>query len=408
MDQTNPKKTKKRSHDSDSDSDIEHTTFSTSWAPFLVIQGTDSEKPLNKLSPFAIAKGIQGLAGEPKKVTRLRSGDILVEVCQRSHSVNLLKSTMLVDTPIRVSIHKSLNSKKGVIRCKDLKYCSEEEIVEGLSDQKVTEAKHIQISKDGQRIKTGTVILTFATTVLPQEVRVGFENVRVSVYIPNPLRCFKCQHFGHHKENCRQEAACAKCSKGDHVEKDCAEAALCANCKGNHPSFSKSCPKWLEEKEVQRLKCTLNINFVEARRLFNRTQGPDQGKSYAEAAKKVSQSVSVQTELTWPLNSDKPKKVSVSKPQVASPAQSTKSTQSGSNVQTSKTTVKPTPEKKNEKTDKPVKINRPNRNSKNTEDPIIHVNKFQVLDEGGGEESMVTDVIPPTPKQKQNNKSNKT
>ena len=97
-----------------------------------MIHATNSEKPLHRLSPFAIHKGIQGLAGTPVSARKLRSGDILVEVSSRSHAMNLLRSTMLVDTPIYVDRHKTLNTKKGVVRCRDLLDCTEEEIVENL------------------------------------------------------------------------------------------------------------------------------------------------------------------------------------------------------------------------------------------------------------------------------------
>jgi len=37
---------------------------------------------------------------------------------------------MIVDVPMRVSFHKSLNYKKGIIQSRDLKRCSDEENLE--------------------------------------------------------------------------------------------------------------------------------------------------------------------------------------------------------------------------------------------------------------------------------------
>ena len=66
---------KKRQHIStttDSDSDNENTQQIHNWPRFLLIQSADSEIPLSKLSPFAVQKGIEGIAGIPKEIKRLR------------------------------------------------------------------------------------------------------------------------------------------------------------------------------------------------------------------------------------------------------------------------------------------------------------------------------------------------
>ena len=36
----------------------------------------------------------------------------------------------------------------------------------------------------------------------------------------------------------------------------------CANCKGYYFATSKSCPTWVQEEEVQRLKATNGISFI--------------------------------------------------------------------------------------------------------------------------------------------------
>ena len=76
------------------------------WIPaprFLIIESTDSDKPLTKLSPFALQKGIKGLAGVPKDVNRLRSGHVLIEVDCKSHCRNLLQSNMIVDASLDIN-----------------------------------------------------------------------------------------------------------------------------------------------------------------------------------------------------------------------------------------------------------------------------------------------------------------
>ena len=83
---------------------------------FLVIQVTDQEKPFRKLSPFATVKGLQCTAVNQGRWQEC-SGD-LVEVTQSSHFKNLLRSTMVVSVPIKVTIQKTLNWREGVVSCK--------------------------------------------------------------------------------------------------------------------------------------------------------------------------------------------------------------------------------------------------------------------------------------------------
>lgn len=417
----NQKRKKERNNDlSDSDPEI-CVEPTSSWSRFLVIQGTDPEKPLQKLSPFAVAKGIKGLAGEPKKVNRLHSGDLLVEVGQRCHSDNLLRSTELAGIPITVSPHKYLNFKKGIVRCQDLKHCNVTEILEGLADQHVKDVYRISITKDGNKIPTGTLILTFDLSILPKEIKVGYLSVRVEAYIPNPVRCFKCQRYGHNKNYCKHGATCPKCGKEDHEEEACREEPHCINCDGDHPAFSKSCPKWVQEKEIQKLKHTLNLSYKDARQIVEK-RTPVPGISYAAMAKRVEKiSIGTQTTLTWPKNSKNLVNIidsnsvssqtspeSTSTPSVTSRASGGGSSTSapvksgsgsGSSTRPPGNSGSATSGSSGNKHDSGRSVNKTSpsgRLAKGSDDPIKQYNRFRVLDGDGEEESMVVDKAPPS------------
>jgi len=75
-----------------------------------VIQGTNKDIPLAKLNPFAIEKGLKGLAETPASVRRLRSGDLIIKVSKKSDSDSLRRSTMLANCPIKVVPRRSKNS----------------------------------------------------------------------------------------------------------------------------------------------------------------------------------------------------------------------------------------------------------------------------------------------------------
>ena len=91
-----------------------------SWPRFPLVKGTDDERPLCRLSTFAIYKATVAILGsDPLK--KLRNKNILVGVDKEAQSNKPMKTTKLnlkMDNaiPIEVQPHYSLNTKKGVIR----------------------------------------------------------------------------------------------------------------------------------------------------------------------------------------------------------------------------------------------------------------------------------------------------
>ena len=172
----------------------------------------------------------------------------LLNVTQKS--IQLLKSTIFCNVPIKVTSHASLNSSKGVIRCRELEGVSEEEMCENLSSQGVTSVRRIKIRRNNELLPTNTFILTFDVPILPPSIKAGYLNIPVEPFIPNPLCCFKCQRFGHGQNTCRGKFICARCGLPDHDSKTCTKDIICANCKGNHCAYSRECPRWKFEKQI--------------------------------------------------------------------------------------------------------------------------------------------------------------
>ena len=89
------------------DSDNELYLTSENWPRFLLTKSASEERLLNKLSPVAVEKGFQAIAGTLKGVRRLRDGSFLVECNCRTQATNLLKTERFVDRPVQVTIHKT-------------------------------------------------------------------------------------------------------------------------------------------------------------------------------------------------------------------------------------------------------------------------------------------------------------
>jgi hypothetical protein len=218
-----------------------------------------------------------------------------------------------ISTPVKVTPHRSLNTFKGVIRCREMRDCSDEEVLEALSHEGVTHIKHIFTKKNGSSIATSTFILTFNKPTAPKSIRAVYQHIPVEPFIPNPMRCFNCQRFGHGKSPCNHTAVCARCSKEGHCDADCNEEPHCTNCSGSHPAFSKECPEWIKQRAIVQIKTERNISFSEAKQIYTQ-QAPQSHNSIPTRQRGVSYaavgnyccSVSTQTDLTWPSDSKIP------------------------------------------------------------------------------------------------------
>ncbi|GFV20476.1 RNA-directed DNA polymerase from mobile element jockey [Trichonephila clavipes] len=222
---------------------------------------------MSKKSPFAIFKAIQAI-GEPKSVKKMRSGDLLVETKSAIQSKSYLSTKHFLDSILTVTPHKSLNFSRAVISEPNLLTTPDAEILDGFSDQGVIQVRRITIKKDATVIPTKHMILTFNNPNLPATVKAGYLNCKIRPYVPNPLRCFKYQRFGHSQTACRGQLTCSRCATVGHPSTDCT----------------------LEPKCV--IKTNRNIPYVEARKLI----APQLSQSYAQVTKLSTTTTTTQTD----------------------------------------------------------------------------------------------------------------
>ena len=84
------------------------------------------------------------------------------------------------------------------------------------------------------------------------------------------MRCYNCQKYGHHEDNCRGRQVCGKCGQQnpDRHSDNCNNLYKCVNCGGNHPVYIRSCESWKLEKEILGIKQKINIPYNEARKMI--------------------------------------------------------------------------------------------------------------------------------------------
>ena len=235
------------------------------------------------------------IAEEPKSINNLRSGDLLIQCAKEPHEKNLLRMKTFCGLKFSVTPHSSMNTSYGISHCLALSRMTSDDIKEGMVEKGVTDVRRITIRRDGVTKLTNTYVLTFKSTYLPTVVKIGFMQVKVDVYIPNPLRCYHCQVFGHHENKCGRRDVCCNCSEPENCGTSgvCDKPAICVNCSGDNPANSKQCPQWEKEKKILKNKSENNLSFPEARKQYKQFYT---GQTYACAVKPGTCNKSTQTD----------------------------------------------------------------------------------------------------------------
>ena len=260
---------------------------------------TDEGKTLSKLSPFAIHKGVKGIAVGDVTIKRQFGGDIYLTCCKKSQSDNLLKCVLFGNVaPVVLTQHKSLNTSKGVVRNWELARTDPDEIKENVPS--ILDVQRIIIKRNNMEVKTNTLILTFNSPKIPDSLKICYLNIPVTQYVPNPLRCYKCQRFSHVTSKCKHNETCAKCSETGHKDESCTKAFKCINCGESHAAYSKKCAIFKREFDIQSIRVSRNISFFEARKVYQQTHG-QKVVNYAGAVRVPTQTTSVctQTDVSW-------------------------------------------------------------------------------------------------------------
>ena len=245
----------------------------------IYAKGIDTN--ITRINSLKIQKNIDSSIG--RRVDVYKSGNSLRIECKNDAEVKeLMKEKTIGEYSVNYpkpyqKKDQLLTKERGIIFGVDLEI-SEEEIKYETGAEAV---KRIIKKRGDQTITTEQVILCFEKE-MPSYVHIGYRKHRVDRYIPDPIRCYRCQKFGHRAPNCNSKTKCSVCA-GPHSVNDCPEIQKnteeskerkCPNCSGNHPASYKGCPSY---------KTALQVTKIQF-------QGPTK-MSYAEATKKMKASI---------------------------------------------------------------------------------------------------------------------
>lgn len=200
-----------------------------------------------------------------KAATLMRNGGLLLEL-DSSASADWLRET----TP-RDSFLSNLGSGANIkdrsyqvivqfvpiqFNPEDTEQLRQYESFNGLAPHSILKAEWIKPIKDRkptQKVATMRVYhrtAESANVILKEGASILSKRVIPKKPKKEPIRCLRCQRFGHERRACQATAPrCGKCA--DQHETDSCPAdrfnPKCANCSGHHPSYDRDCPRFWDK-----------------------------------------------------------------------------------------------------------------------------------------------------------------
>lgn len=142
------------------------------------------------------------------------------------------------------------------------------ELKKNIKGAKVKSVLRMKTTRDGTKKDSETVLIESEGNFVPNKVFLGFMSYPVRVYVPKPLRCFKCQRYGHTAKVCKEQRRCARCG-GDHEYGKCGDGVQprCCNCGGAHSVAYGGCEFMKRENEIQKVRVERKLSYAEAARV---------------------------------------------------------------------------------------------------------------------------------------------
>ncbi|PPR03263.1 hypothetical protein CVT24_012827 [Panaeolus cyanescens] len=94
-----------------------------------------------------------------------------------------------------------------------------------------------------------------ANRLIATGVKIAGKRVKVVKVLKDPIRCLKCQRYGHFAKECTQdEDTCGHCAQKGHRTKFCQNPTkrACVSCNaGGHASYSRDCPEFKRQQAIK-------------------------------------------------------------------------------------------------------------------------------------------------------------
>lgn len=251
-------------------------TRAQDWKYLVISPSTDNQDAIRKANPFRISNFLKKHChGDSlREVKAINKGRQLLVILKNKETADILLKQNVIPGPnnsqIPISITESdkLGTKQGVFLCHNTDDMTDDEIIENLNasnaDMKIVSIQRLKRKNEkGDWIDSSSVVVTMRCSEIPKEIRVGWMIQPMRPFIPDPMRCFRCNKLGHTSKRCNEkkeeERNCINCNQSQHTAPRvrCEREPKCANCNSSdHNSAFRGCPKYILEKRVNEIMVT--------------------------------------------------------------------------------------------------------------------------------------------------------
>lgn len=223
-----------------------------------------SSEAVNQMNPLKLTKALKETIGIIEGAKILRDGKMIVFCKDSKQQKAAVGIKTLVGQKVTCSVVEGKKWIRGVISGIPIDI-SADVIKRNISGATVLEARRLKYTRNKERLDSLSVMLRFDEEKMPSRVFLGAMSYVVRLFIPPPLRCFKCQKFGHVAAVCRGKQRCARCG-GEHEYGGCEEGVKpkCCNCGGDHSAGYGGCQVRKSAAMVQNVKVVEGITYAEA------------------------------------------------------------------------------------------------------------------------------------------------
>ena len=223
---------------------------------WLILSSRSERGNLFKIKQFIGQK--LGHVNSPD-ISRFGKDSFLVHIKSDAQAVMLLNMKLDKKSLVKgVKPHFTFSYAKGVLFNEDIYELSENEILTMCPDN---------VWKIFKVPKSNMIVLTFMDSIVPHEIIIENEIIKVRPYRQRPLQCFNCFGFAHVSDVCTRAKICQFCSQPEHGA--CTRPRVCANCRESHDSRNKSCNIFIKEQEALLLSAAEHISIGHAKKLLS-------------------------------------------------------------------------------------------------------------------------------------------
>ena len=223
---------------------------------WLILSSRSERGNLFKIKQFIGQK--LGHVNSPD-ISRFGKDSFLVHTKSDAQAVMLLNMKLDTKSLVKgVKPHFTFSYAKGVFFNEDIYELSENEILTVCPDN---------VWKIFKVPKSNMIVITFMDSIVPHEIIIENEIIKVRPYRQRPLQCFNCFGFAHVSDVCTRAKICQFCSQPEHGA--CIRPRVCANCRESHDSRNKSCNIFKKGQEALLLSAAEHISIGHAKKLLS-------------------------------------------------------------------------------------------------------------------------------------------